>query len=103
MKVLKSISLCTQSHFTPILPSFLFKEKWGGTGCCLGEIHDDEISCFSESMMGVKDWVLSQLVSKSVVSASQLSAGDSFSNNESPNEEFSNRGITLIPFILPDF
>ncbi|KAH7861571.1 hypothetical protein Vadar_027894 [Vaccinium darrowii] len=42
-------------------------------------------------MMGVKDWVLSQLVSKSVVSTSQLSAGDRFSNNESPNEEFSNR------------
>ncbi|XP_058181471.1 translocase of chloroplast 90, chloroplastic [Rhododendron vialii] len=42
-------------------------------------------------MMGVKDWVLSQLVSKSVVSSSQLSAGDRFSNDESLNEEFSNQ------------
>ncbi|KAG5564337.1 hypothetical protein RHGRI_000512 [Rhododendron griersonianum] len=41
-------------------------------------------------MMGVKDWVLSQLVSKSVVSSSQLSAGDR-SNDESLNEEFSNQ------------
>lgn len=48
-------------------------------------------------MMGVKDWVLSQLVSKSVVSSSQLSAGDRFSNDESLNGEFSNQGITFSP------
>uniref|UniRef100_A0A5B6Z0T5 AIG1-type G domain-containing protein n=1 Tax=Davidia involucrata TaxID=16924 RepID=A0A5B6Z0T5_DAVIN len=43
-------------------------------------------------MMGIKDWVLSQLVSKSLVSSRPLSASDSFLGEEPLNEEFGNRG-----------
>ncbi|KAA8522967.1 hypothetical protein F0562_009390 [Nyssa sinensis] len=43
-------------------------------------------------MMGIKDWVLSQLVSKSLVSSRPLSASDSFFGEEPLNEEFGNRG-----------
>ncbi|XP_057459611.1 translocase of chloroplast 90, chloroplastic-like [Actinidia eriantha] len=42
-------------------------------------------------MMGIKDWVLSQLVSKSVVSSRLLSGGDRYSDEEPLNEEFSNQ------------
>ncbi|PSS13890.1 Translocase of chloroplast like [Actinidia chinensis var. chinensis] len=41
--------------------------------------------------MGIKDWVLSQLVSKSVVSSRLLSGGDRYSDEEPLNEEFSNQ------------
>ena len=51
--------------------------------------------------MGIKDWVLSQLVSKSVVSSRLLSGGDRYSDEEPLNEEFSNQGITLsLPLII---
>ena len=50
--------------------------------------------------MGIKDWVLSQLVSNSVVTSRLLSGGDRYSDEEPLNEEFSNQGMTLpLPLI----
>ncbi|GMQ07275.1 hypothetical protein CsSME_00051536 [Camellia sinensis var. sinensis] len=44
-----------------------------------------------ESMMGIKDWVISQLVAKSVVSSRPLSSSGRFSDEEPLNEELSSQ------------
>lgn len=45
--------------------------------------------------MSVKDWVVSQLVSKSLASSRPLSASESFLSEEPLNGEFDNQGICL--------
>ncbi|KAL6554583.1 hypothetical protein OROHE_007606 [Orobanche hederae] len=45
-------------------------------------------------MMSVKDWVFSQVVSKSVGSTRRLSASESFLSQEFQNEDLGNRGLT---------
>ncbi|CAI9758929.1 unnamed protein product [Fraxinus pennsylvanica] len=45
------------------------------------------------SMMSIKDWVLSQLVSKSLASSRPLSASDSFLSEEPQNVDFDNQGL----------
>lgn len=49
-------------------------------------------------MKGVRDWVFSQILSKSVVSPSSLSGGNSFYAEEHriQNENFNEQGTTLI-------
>ncbi|CAA3000684.1 translocase of chloroplast 90, chloroplastic [Olea europaea subsp. europaea] len=44
-------------------------------------------------MMSIKDWVLSQLVSKSLASSRPLSASDSFLSEEPQNVDFDNQGL----------
>ncbi|XP_052198947.1 bifunctional purple acid phosphatase 26 isoform X2 [Diospyros lotus] len=53
-------------------------------------------------MMGIKDWFLSQLVSKSVVSSSPLSASDRFFREEHLNEEFSNQVYVSFGWLIRD-
>ncbi|KAL2479577.1 Translocase of chloroplast 90 [Abeliophyllum distichum] len=47
-------------------------------------------------MMSIKDWVLSQLLSKSLASSRPLSASDSFLSEEPQNVEFDNQGLGCI-------
>ncbi|KAK6941711.1 AIG1-type guanine nucleotide-binding (G) domain [Dillenia turbinata] len=46
------------------------------------------------SMKAMKDWALTQLVSKSLASSRPLSGSDGFFNNETPREEFNDQGTT---------
>lgn len=50
-------------------------------------------------MKGFRDWVLSQIVSKSLVSPTPLSGGNGFYEEERPNEDLNDQGTTLL-FIL---
>ncbi|KAL8037456.1 hypothetical protein ABFX02_11G041200 [Erythranthe guttata] len=45
-------------------------------------------------MTSIKDWVFSQVISKSIGSTRPLSASDSFLSQEPQNEELGNRGLT---------
>lgn len=47
-------------------------------------------------MMSVKDWVLSQLVSKSLATSRPLSASDTLLSDEPSNGEFGNQGIDML-------
>lgn len=56
--------------------------------------------CFAVRMKGFRDWILSQLVAKSVVLSRPLSGGDSFFSVErSTNEVITDQGISS-PLIL---
>ncbi|THG17822.1 hypothetical protein TEA_011362 [Camellia sinensis var. sinensis] len=59
--------------------------------CCIAA---SALVNYSESMMGIKDWVLSQLVAKSVVSSRPLSSSGRFSDEEPLNEELSSQVLS---------
>lgn len=46
-------------------------------------------------MTSIKDWVFSQVISKSIGSTRPLSASESFLSQDSQNEELGNRGISF--------
>lgn len=46
-------------------------------------------------MKGFRDWVLSQIVSKSLVSPTPLSGGNGFYAEERPSEDVNEQGTTL--------
>lgn len=46
--------------------------------------------------MSLKDWVLSQLLSKSLAMSRPLSASNTFLSDEPSNGEFSNQGIGML-------
>nr|GMD78913.1 translocase of chloroplast 90, chloroplastic [Ipomoea batatas] len=52
-------------------------------------------------IMSFKDWVLSQLVSKTLASSRPLSTSESFLSPESPNEEYQNQVCTTNVAVLP--
>ncbi|RVW43791.1 hypothetical protein CK203_074039 [Vitis vinifera] len=56
-------------------------------------------------MKSIKDWVFSQIISKSLVSSRPLPGSTGFFAEESLDEEFGDRGITLfLPLLtLTDF
>lgn len=49
--------------------------------------------------MSVKDWVLSQLLSKSLATSRPQSASDSFLSEGPLDEEFRNEGIHVIVYV----
>lgn len=51
-------------------------------------------------MKSVRDWVFTQLVSKSLVSSRPLSGSDSFFNEGLPDEESHDQGTTLSPILF---
>lgn len=50
--------------------------------------------------MGIKDWVLTQLVSKSLSVVRPLSGSDSLLDDEPVNAELGGQGSTLLLFLL---
>ncbi|KAG8367462.1 hypothetical protein BUALT_Bualt16G0074600 [Buddleja alternifolia] len=59
--------------------------------------HLEHLHLKEVSMTSIKDWVLSQVVSKSIGSARPLSASESFLSQEPLNEELGNRVSTETP------
>jgi len=60
---------------------------------------------YCSRMKGVRDWVFSQILSKSLVSPSSLSGGNSFYAEEhrNQNENFNEQGTALILLSVFDF
>ncbi|RVX05235.1 hypothetical protein CK203_020065 [Vitis vinifera] len=55
-------------------------------------------------MKSIKDWVFSQIISKSLVSSRPLPGSTGFFAEESLDEEFGDRGITLfLPLLTHDY
>lgn len=54
------------------------------------------LSLFCRRMKSFRDWVFSQLLSKSLVSSRPLSGSDSFYDEGPLNEEYDEQGTALI-------
>jgi hypothetical protein len=56
-----------------------------------------------DRMKGFRDWVLSQILSKSLISPTPLSGSNSLYDEERPNEDSNEQGTSLIFVFLLNY